>query len=124
MRRWAAVRRVRSRRPSRAVNPVRFFAESARLVGEYPGLQAAVLTLGVFWWGAAMLQMGLLVFGGVIFTLWLLFPQFRMFAMRCFQPFDLFLGKESQELEIIDDLAVFGIDEELIHLVCRSLVYV
>lgn len=53
----------------RAVSPVRFFAESARLVGEYPGLQAAVLTLGVFWWGAAMLQMGLLVFGGEVLGL-------------------------------------------------------
>jgi acyl-[acyl-carrier-protein]-phospholipid O-acyltransferase/long-chain-fatty-acid--[acyl-carrier-protein] ligase len=53
----------------RPVNPARFFAESARLVGEYAGLQAVVMTLGVFWWGAAMLQMGLLVFGGEVLGL-------------------------------------------------------
>ena len=47
----------------RPVNPVRFFAESARLVSEYPGLHAVVGTLCVFWWGAAMLQMGLLIYG-------------------------------------------------------------
>ena len=47
----------------RPVNPVRFFVESARLVSSQRGLQAVVLTLCVFWWGAAMLQMGLLVHG-------------------------------------------------------------
>ena len=47
----------------RAVNPLRFFGESVRIVREHPGLMAVVLTLCVFWWGAAMLQMGLLVYG-------------------------------------------------------------
>lgn len=44
-------------------NPVRFFAESARLVSGYPGLHAVVGELCVFWWGAAMLQMGLVIYG-------------------------------------------------------------
>lgn len=52
--------RGKERRP---VNPVRFFADSARLVSEYPGLHAVILALCVFWWGAAMLQMGLLIYG-------------------------------------------------------------
>ncbi|MBR4251085.1 MAG: MFS transporter [Kiritimatiellae bacterium] len=47
----------------RPVGPVRFFAESVRIVRGYPGLMAVVMALCVFWWGAAMLQMGLLVYG-------------------------------------------------------------
>jgi acyl-[acyl-carrier-protein]-phospholipid O-acyltransferase/long-chain-fatty-acid--[acyl-carrier-protein] ligase len=59
---WLRAKEVRGteRRP---VDPLRFFAESARMVSAQRGLQAVVLTLSVFWWGAAMLQMGLLIYG-------------------------------------------------------------
>ena len=33
------------------------------MAGRYDGLNAVIFTLSVFWWGAAMLQMGLLVYG-------------------------------------------------------------
>jgi long-chain-fatty-acid--[acyl-carrier-protein] ligase len=33
------------------------------MAGRYEGLNAVIFTLSVFWWGAAMLQMGLLVYG-------------------------------------------------------------
>ena len=33
------------------------------MAGRYNGLNAVIFTLSVFWWGAAMLQMGLLVYG-------------------------------------------------------------
>ena len=34
-----------------------------RIAKGYPGLNAVIFTLSVFWWAAAMLQMGLLVYG-------------------------------------------------------------
>ena len=46
-----------------AVNPIRYIARAYRMAGRYDGLNAVIFTLSVFWWGAAMLQMGLLVYG-------------------------------------------------------------
>ncbi len=48
--------------------------------------------------------------------------QFRMFVIGNFKCLDLFLGKESQEFEVIDDFGIFRVDEELVHLIRRSLV--
>ena len=52
--------------PNRAihsVNPIRYLRRACRMAKGYPGLNAVILTLSVFWWAAAMLQMGLLVYG-------------------------------------------------------------
>ena len=46
-----------------AINPIRYIARAYRMAGRYNGLNAVIFTLAVFWWGAAMLQMGLLVYG-------------------------------------------------------------
>ena len=46
-----------------AINPLRYIARAYRMAGRYNGLNAVIFTLSVFWWGAAMLQMGLLVYG-------------------------------------------------------------
>ena len=46
-----------------AINPVRYIARAYRMAARYEGLNAVIFTLSVFWWGAAMLQMGLLVYG-------------------------------------------------------------
>ena len=46
-----------------AINPIRYIRRAYRMAGRYDGLNAGSLTLWVFWWGAAMLQMGLLVYG-------------------------------------------------------------
>ena len=46
-----------------AINPIRYIARAYRMAGRYNGLNAVIFTLSVFWWGAAMLQMGLLVYG-------------------------------------------------------------
>ena len=46
-----------------SVNPIRYIARAYRMAGRYDGLNAVIFTLSVFWWGAAMLQMGLLVYG-------------------------------------------------------------
>ncbi|MBR0066142.1 MAG: MFS transporter [Kiritimatiellae bacterium] len=46
-----------------AINPMRYIRRAYRMAGRYDGLNAVILTLSVFWWGAAMLQMGLLVYG-------------------------------------------------------------
>ena len=46
-----------------AINPVRYLSRAYRLARRYPGLNAVIVTLSVFWWAAAMLQMGLLVYG-------------------------------------------------------------
>ena len=46
-----------------AVNPIRYIARAYRMAGRYDGLNAVIFTLSIFWWGAAMLQMGLLVYG-------------------------------------------------------------
>ena len=46
-----------------AINPVRYIRRVHRMAARYDGLNAVIFTLSVFWWGAAMLQMGLLVYG-------------------------------------------------------------
>jgi len=46
-----------------AINPVRYLRRAWRMARRYEGLNAVILTLSVFWWVAAMLQMGLLVYG-------------------------------------------------------------
>ncbi|MBR2837545.1 MAG: MFS transporter [Kiritimatiellae bacterium] len=46
-----------------AINPIRYMRRAYRIAGRYNGLNAVIFTLSVFWWGAAMLQMGLLVYG-------------------------------------------------------------
>ena len=46
-----------------AVNPIRYIRRAYRMAGRYNGLNAVIFTLSVFWWCAAMLQMGLLVYG-------------------------------------------------------------
>ena len=45
------------------INPVRYIRRVHRMAARYDGLNAVIFTLSVFWWGAAMLQMGLLVYG-------------------------------------------------------------
>ena len=46
-----------------AINPFRYIRRAYRMAGRYDGLNAVIFTLSVFWWGAALLQMGLLVYG-------------------------------------------------------------
>jgi hypothetical protein len=38
----------------------RYFRRVSRMANRYNGLNAVIFTLSTFWWGAAMLQMGLL----------------------------------------------------------------
>ena len=52
-----------------SVNPLRYLRRSYRMAKRYPGLNAVILTLSVFWWAAAMLQMGLLVYGKAVLGL-------------------------------------------------------
>lgn len=48
----------------RAINPLRYLARARRMAKmRYPGLNAVILTLSVFWFGAAILQQGLIVYG-------------------------------------------------------------
>lgn len=46
-----------------AINPYRYLTRAYRMAKRYDGLNDVILTLSVFWWAAAMLQMGLLVYG-------------------------------------------------------------
>jgi len=46
-----------------AINPLRYLRRAYRMAKSTPGLNAVIITLSVFWWAAAMLQMGLLVYG-------------------------------------------------------------
>ena len=46
-----------------SVNPIRYLRRARRMAGKFPGLNAVICTLSVFWWAAAMLQMGLLIYG-------------------------------------------------------------
>ena len=55
--------REEDNRALHAINPVRYMRRAYRMARRYDGLNAVILTLSVFWWGAAMLQMGLLVYG-------------------------------------------------------------
>ncbi|MCR5414573.1 MAG: MFS transporter, partial [Kiritimatiellae bacterium] len=52
-----------------AINPVRYIARAYRMAKRYDGLNAVIFALSVFWWGAAMLQMGLLVYGEAVLGL-------------------------------------------------------
>ena len=52
-----------------AVNPLRYLKRAWRMTRHYEGLNAVILTLSVFWWAAAMLQMGLLVYGRQVLAL-------------------------------------------------------
>lgn len=52
-----------------AVNPFRYIARAYRMARRHDGLNAVIFTLSTFWWGAAMLQMGLLVYGEVVLGL-------------------------------------------------------
>jgi len=52
--------------PNRAIhsiNPIRYCARAYRMAKRYPGLNAVIVALSVFWFAAAMLQMGLLIYG-------------------------------------------------------------
>ncbi len=46
-----------------AINPLRYFARARRMARRHTGLNAVILTLSVFWFVAAMLQQGLIVYG-------------------------------------------------------------
>ena len=46
-----------------SINPIRYMKRAYRLARGYQGLNAVIVTLSIFWWAAAMLQMGLLVYG-------------------------------------------------------------
>ena len=46
-----------------SISPIRYIRRAYRMAGRYNGLNAVIFTLSVFWWVAAMLQMGLLVYG-------------------------------------------------------------
>jgi len=46
-----------------SINPLRYMRRAYRIARGYQGLNAVIITLSVFWWAAAMLQMGLLVYG-------------------------------------------------------------
>lgn len=59
---WVKVQEEKSR-AIHAINPIRYVRRAYRMAKGYPGLNAVILTLSVFWWAAAMLQMGLLVYG-------------------------------------------------------------
>ena len=52
-----------------AIGPVRYLRRAHRMAKGYPGLNAVIVTLSVFWWAAAMLQMGLLVYGREVMKL-------------------------------------------------------
>ena len=52
-----------------AINPIRYVRRAYRMAKSYSGLNAVILTLSVFWWAAAMLQMGLLVYGREVMRL-------------------------------------------------------
>jgi len=52
-----------------AISPIRYMARAYRMAKRYPGLNAVIVTLSVFWWAAAMLQMGMLVYGKQVMEL-------------------------------------------------------
>ena len=58
--------------PNRAVhsvNPIRYFCRACRMARGYAGLNAVIVTLSVFWFAAAMLQMGLVTYGKEVMKL-------------------------------------------------------
>ena len=52
-----------------SVNPIRYLKRACRIAKGYPGLNSVIVTLSVFWWAAAILQMGLLVYGRQVLKL-------------------------------------------------------
>ncbi|MBQ6339672.1 MAG: MFS transporter [Kiritimatiellae bacterium] len=52
-----------------AINPLRYIRRAYRMAARYDGLNAVIFTLSVFWWAAAMLQMGVLVYGKEVLRL-------------------------------------------------------
>ncbi len=60
---FAVTAREERNRALHAINPVRYLLRARRMARGYPGLNAVIVTLSVFWWAAAMLQMGLLIYG-------------------------------------------------------------
>ena len=52
-----------------SINPIRYFMRSYRMARGYTGLNAVIVTLSVFWFAAAMLQMGLVVYGKEVLRL-------------------------------------------------------
>lgn len=52
-----------------SVNPVRYLKRAWRIAKGYHGINSVIFTLSIFWWGAAMLQMGLLVYGKQVMKL-------------------------------------------------------
>ncbi len=52
-----------------AINPVTYLIEACKAARKYPGLNAVILALSVFWGAAAMLQVGLLVYGKQVLKL-------------------------------------------------------
>jgi len=46
-----------------SVNPIRYVKRAYRIAKGYSGINSVIVTLSVFWFAAAMLQMGLLVYG-------------------------------------------------------------
>lgn len=72
-----------------AINPVRYFRRAARMARNYPGLNAVIVTLSVFWWAAAMLQMGLLVYGKQVMGL----DSTQTGAMLCAAAVGIVLGQ-------------------------------
>lgn len=52
-----------------SMNPVRFFMREFRACRRIQGLNATIAALGVFWWAAATLQMGLVVYAKQVLEL-------------------------------------------------------
>lgn len=72
-----------------AINPIRYFRRAARMAHNYPGLSAVIVTLSVFWWSAAILQMGLLIYGKQVLGL----DAMRTGAMLCAAAVGIVLGQ-------------------------------
>lgn len=52
-----------------SINPIRYLKRAYRIARGYPGINSVIATLSVFWFAAAMLQMGLLVYGREVMKL-------------------------------------------------------
>ena len=52
-----------------SINPIRYVKRAYRMAKGYPGINSVIVTLSVFWFAAAMLQMGLLVYGKEVMKL-------------------------------------------------------
>ena len=52
-----------------SINPIRYVKRAYRMAKGYPGINSVIVTLSVFWFAAAMLQMGLLVYGKEVMRL-------------------------------------------------------